>query len=49
MKIPLRFAKEMSTNKVYKLKKAHYELKQSPRVWFGRFSKVMLGTENKQK
>ena len=28
-------------NKVCKLKKAIYGLKQSPRVWFGRFAKVM--------
>ena len=28
-------------NKVYKLKKTLYELKQSPRAWFGRFAKVM--------
>ena len=28
-------------NKVCKLKKALYELKQSPRAWFGRFTKVM--------
>ena len=28
-------------NKVCKLKKTIYGLKQSPRVWFGRFAKVM--------
>ena len=28
-------------NKVCKLKKAHYGLKQSPRAWFRRFAKVM--------
>ena len=35
-------------NKVYKLKKTLYELKQSPRAWFGRFAKVMKESEYKQ-
>ncbi|GMI89878.1 hypothetical protein HRI_002657100 [Hibiscus trionum] len=33
---------------VCKLKKALYGLKQSPRAWFGRFAKVMLGQGFKQ-
>ena len=40
MNIPPGFEGNTS-NKVCKLKKALYELKQSPRVWFGRFAKVM--------
>ena len=33
---------------VCKLKKAMYRLKQSPRAWFGRFTKVMVGIRYKQ-
>ena len=40
MNIPPGFAGNMSNN-VCKLKKALYGRKQSPRAWFGRFSKVM--------
>ena len=35
-------------NKVCWLKKALYELKQSPRAWFGRFAKVMIANGYKQ-
>ena len=37
-------------NKVYKLKKAFYGLKQSPRAWLRRFAKVMkeFGYEQSQ-
>ncbi|RVW28647.1 Retrovirus-related Pol polyprotein from transposon RE1 [Vitis vinifera] len=35
-------------NKVYKLKKAIYRLKQSPRAWFERFAKVMKESGYKQ-
>ena len=40
MNIPPGFEGNTS-NKVCKLKKALYELKQSPMAWFGRFTKVM--------
>ena len=40
MNIPPRFEGNTS-NKVCKLKKALYWLKQSPRAWFERFAKVM--------
>ena len=40
MNIPPRFERNTG-NKVCKLKKALYRLKQSPRAWFGRFAKVM--------
>ena len=35
------FKGKMITNKVCRLRKALYELKQSPRAWFGRFVRVM--------
>ena len=35
-------------NKVYKLTKTLYGLKQSHRAWFGRFAKVMKESEYKQ-
>ena len=35
-------------NKVYKLKKTLYGLKQFPRAWFGRFAKVMKESGYKQ-
>ena len=31
-------------NKVYYLKKAIYDLKQSPRAWFEKFSRIVMGT-----
>ena len=34
--------------KVCKLKKSFYELKQSPRAWFGRFTKVIHHQRYKQ-
>ena len=48
MEIPLRFGSDLATKKVCKLKKAQYGLKQSPKVWFGRFSKVMKNMGYKQ-
>ncbi|RVW49045.1 Retrovirus-related Pol polyprotein from transposon RE1 [Vitis vinifera] len=47
MNIPPGF-EENTGNKVCKLKKALYELKQSPRAWFGRFAKVMKESGYKQ-
>ena len=47
MNIPPGFEGNTS-NKVCKLKKTLYELKQYPRVWFGRFSKVMKESGYKQ-
>ena len=47
MNIPSGFEGNIS-NKVCKLKKTLYELKQYPRVWFGRFSKVMKESGYKQ-
>jgi len=40
MNILLRYDQSQN-NKVYKLKKTIYGLKQSPRAWFGKFTKVM--------
>ena len=47
MNIPLGF-KGNTGNKVCKLKKTFYGLKQSPRTWFGRFAKVMKESGYKQ-
>jgi hypothetical protein len=33
---------EIHSRKVYRLKKSLYKLKQSPRAWFGRFTKSMI-------
>ena len=46
MEVPLGF--ESKSNKVCKLKKRLYGIKQSPRVWFSRFSKVMKAMGYKQ-
>ena len=42
MDIPLGYEKESWANKVCKLKKSLYSLKQSPWAWFGRFMKAMV-------
>ena len=47
MNIPPGF-EENTGNKVCKLKKVLYGLKQSPRAWFGRFAKVMKESRYKQ-
>ena len=39
---PPAFETKAFENKVCKLKKALYRFKQSPRAWFGRFTKSML-------
>ena len=41
MELPPRFMKDSMRNKVCKLNKALYDLKQSPKAWFGRFAKAM--------
>ena len=42
MDTPPGFGDKAWKNKVYKLKKFLYGLKQSPRAWFGRFTKSMI-------
>ncbi|KAL0386245.1 UNVERIFIED_CONTAM: Retrovirus-related Pol polyprotein from transposon TNT 1-94 [Sesamum radiatum] len=42
MEPPSGFDENFSGNKVCRLKKELYGLKQSPRAWFGRFTKTML-------
>ena len=41
MIVPSRFEESYGTNKVCKLKEALCGLKQSPRAWFGKFTKTM--------
>ena len=41
MEIPLGFENSSNVNKVSKLQKSLYGLKQSPRAWFDRFTKVV--------
>lgn len=41
MDIPLGFENNATKNKVCKLQKSLYGLKQSPRTWFDRFTKVL--------
>ncbi|RDX81899.1 hypothetical protein CR513_37377, partial [Mucuna pruriens] len=42
MEIPPVFYSHNEKNKICKLKKVLYGLKQSPRAWFGRFAQVMI-------
>ena len=42
MDTPPRFSDKAWKNKVYKLKKSLYGLKQSPKAWLGRFTKSMI-------
>ena len=46
MEVPPRF--ELEKNKVCRLKKTLYGLKQSPKPWFGRFARVMKALGYKQ-
>jgi hypothetical protein len=48
MEIPPSFASRTGKDMVCKLKKVLYGLKQSPRAWFGRFTKVMRSLGYKQ-
>jgi hypothetical protein len=48
MEIPPSYNKNMDAHIMYKLKKALYGLKESPRVWFGRFARVTLTMGYKQ-
>jgi len=48
MRIPPGFEIESTRGKVWKLKKSLYGLKQSPRVWFKRFSDTIIQLEYKQ-
>ena len=41
MSLPPGFEKKLGVNKVCRLKKSLYGLKQSPRAWFERFGKVV--------
>ena len=43
MNLSLRFEDRYGPNKVYRLKKSLYGLKQSPRAWFECFGKVVKG------
>lgn len=45
MEIPPSFKGELKGSIVCKLKKALYGHNQSPRTWFGRFTKAMLNIE----
>ncbi|KAL5833166.1 hypothetical protein ACOSQ3_016840 [Xanthoceras sorbifolium] len=48
IKVPYGFSSTNEEQVVCKLKKALYGHKQSPRAWFGRFTKVMLNLGFKQ-
>ena len=48
MQVSSGFGASLDKNKVCRLKKANYGLKQSLRIWFGRFTKVMLSLGCKQ-
>jgi hypothetical protein len=48
MEIPPGFATAQTKEKVLRLKKSLYGLKQSPRAWFDRFRRAMCGIGYKQ-
>nr|KYP51528.1 Retrovirus-related Pol polyprotein from transposon TNT 1-94 [Cajanus cajan] len=47
MEVPPGYTRQIEANIVCKLKKALYGSKQSPRAWFGRFTKVMTSLKYK--
>jgi len=48
MNVPPGYGEHTTVNTMCKLNKALYELKQSPRSWFGRYTKVTVGLGFKQ-
>ena len=48
MQVPPGYGSSLETNKVCRLKKTLYGLKQSPRAWFGRFARVLIATGYRQ-
>lgn len=48
MEVPPGYGKDLAANTVCKLKRALYGLKQSPRAWFGRFARAMIGMGYRQ-
>lgn len=48
MNISQGFDKEVGSNKVCKIKIPLYVLKQSPRIWFGKFIRMMIDVAFKQ-
>ena len=48
MQIPLGFETKATTEKVCKLKCSLYGLKQSPQIWFDRFSRTVKGMGYRQ-
>ena len=48
MTMPPRYEESYGTNKVCKLTRALYRLKQSPKTWFGKFTKTMKMLRYKQ-
>ncbi|CAI8590794.1 unnamed protein product [Vicia faba] len=48
MEIPSGYDSTSGSNKICRLKKAIYGLKQSPRAWFGRLTHVMVSLGYKQ-
>ena len=48
MEVPPGYSGEFKKGEVCKLKKTLYGLKQSPRVWFGRFCQAMTSAGFKQ-
>ena len=48
MEVPPRLCSKVGKDVVCKLNNALYGLKQSPRAWFGRFTKTMLSLGYKQ-
>lgn len=48
MEIPSGYHPTGGWNKAFKLRKALYRLKQSPRAWFGRFTNATVSLEYRQ-
>jgi len=48
MEVPSGYTGQIKAHTFYKLRKTLYGFKESPRAWFGKFTKIMMSLKYKQ-